>query len=80
MWLDRSLCSHMQQFNRAKISIELFSFTCFPVSVVRQRNENEAVTETQPIKTLFSAEVYVLVKHTLREKVYSYLCSWCAVS
>ncbi len=35
----------------AKFSIKLFSLIYFPVSVVRQRDEYEIVTETRPIKT-----------------------------
>ncbi len=40
-----SLCAH---FDEAKFSIKLVYFT---VSVVKQRNEYEIVTETRPIKT-----------------------------
>ncbi len=35
----------------AKFSIKLFSLIYFPASVVRQLEEFEKVTETQPIKT-----------------------------
>ncbi len=38
-------------FDAAKFSIKLFSLTYFSVSVVRQQNEYEIVTETRPIKT-----------------------------
>ncbi len=38
-------------FDVAKFSIKLFSLVYFTVSVVRQRNEYEIVTETWPIKT-----------------------------
>ncbi len=40
--------AHILYFDEAKFSIKLVYFT---VSVVRQRNENEIVTETRPIKT-----------------------------
>ncbi len=45
------LCTHILYFDEAKFSIKLFSLVYFTVSVVRQRNEYEIVTETQPIKT-----------------------------
>ncbi len=45
------LCVHLLYFNEAKFSIKQFSLVCFTVSVVRQRNEYEIMTETQPIKT-----------------------------
>ncbi len=38
-------------FDAAKFSIKLFSLAYFTVSVVRQRNEYEIVTEKRPIKT-----------------------------
>ncbi len=44
------LCAHMLYFDEAKFSIKLFSLVYFTVSVVRQQNEYEMVTETQPIK------------------------------
>ncbi len=44
------LC-HILHFDAAKFSIKLFSLIYFTVSVVRQRNEYEIVTETRPIKT-----------------------------
>ncbi len=40
--------AHILYFDEAKFSIKLVYFT---VSVVRQRNEYEIVTETRPIKT-----------------------------
>ncbi len=45
-----SLC-HILYFDAAKFSIKLFSFINVTVSVLRQRDENEIVTEMQPIKT-----------------------------
>ncbi len=45
------LCAHILYFDAAKLSIKLFSLIYFTVSVVRQRNEYEIVTETRPIKT-----------------------------
>ncbi len=42
------LCAHILYFDEAKFSIKLVYFT---VSVVRQRNEYEIVSETRPIKT-----------------------------
>ncbi len=49
--LFASLC-HILYFDAAKFSIKLFSLIYFTVSVVRQRDEYEIVTETQPIKTI----------------------------
>ncbi len=46
------LCAHILYFDAAKFSIKLFSFIYFTVSVVRQQNEYEIVTETRPIKTV----------------------------
>ncbi len=40
------LCAHILYFDEAKFSIKLFSLVYFTVSVVRQRNEYEIVTET----------------------------------
>ncbi len=40
--------AHILYFDEAKFSIKLVYFT---VSVVRQRNEYEIVTEMRPIKT-----------------------------
>ncbi len=45
------LCAHILYFDSAKFSIKLFWLVYFTVSVVRQRNEYEIVTETQPIET-----------------------------
>ncbi len=45
------LCAHILYFDEAIFSIKLFSLVYFTVSVVRQRNEYEIVTETRPIKT-----------------------------
>ncbi len=45
------LCAHILYFDEAKFSIKLFSLVYFTVSVVRQRNECEIVTETRSIKT-----------------------------
>ncbi len=45
------LCAHIPYFDEAKFSIKLFSLVYFTVSVVRQQNEYEIVTETRPIKT-----------------------------
>ncbi len=45
------LCAHILYFDAAKFSIKLFSLVYFTVSVVRQRNEYEIMTETRPIKT-----------------------------
>ncbi len=45
------LCAHLLYFDEAKFSIKQFSLVCFTVSVVRQRNEYEIMTETRPIKT-----------------------------
>ncbi len=39
------LCAHILYFDAAKLSIKLFSLIYFTVSVVRQRNEYEIVTE-----------------------------------
>ncbi len=46
-----SLSTHILYFDEAKFSIKRFSLVYFTVSVVRQRNEYEIVTETRPIKT-----------------------------
>ncbi len=45
------LCAHIGPlyFDAAKFSVKLFSFIYFTVSVVRQRNEYEIVTEMRPI-------------------------------
>ncbi len=43
--------AHILYFDEAKYSIKLFSLVYFTVSVVRQWNEYEIVTETRPIKT-----------------------------
>ncbi len=48
--LFASLC-HILYFDAAKFSIKQFSFIYLTVSVVRQWNEYEIVTEAQPIKT-----------------------------
>ncbi len=40
------LCAHILYFDAAKFSIKQFSLIYFTVSVVRQRNEYEIVTET----------------------------------
>ncbi len=48
--LFASLC-HILYFDAAKFSIKLFSLVYFSVSVVRQRDEYEIVTETRSIKT-----------------------------
>ncbi len=45
------LCAHILYFDEAKFSIKPFSLVYFTVSVVRQRNEYEIVTETRSIKT-----------------------------
>ncbi len=45
------LCAHILYFDEAKFSIKLFSLVYFTVSVVKQQNEYEIVTETRPIKT-----------------------------
>ncbi len=45
------LCAHILYFDEAIFSIKLFSLVYFTVSVVRQQNEYEIVTETRPIKT-----------------------------
>ncbi len=45
------LCAHILYFDEAIFSIKLFSLIYVTVSVVRQRNEYEIVTETRPIKT-----------------------------
>ncbi len=45
------LCAHILCFDAAKFSIKLFSLIYFTVSVVRQRDECEIMTETRPIKT-----------------------------
>ncbi len=42
-------------FEAAKFSIKQFSLIYFSVSVVRQWNEYEIVTETRPIKTITSS-------------------------
>ncbi len=42
------ICAHILYFDEAKFSIKLVYLT---VSVVRQRNEYEIVTETRSIKT-----------------------------
>ncbi len=39
------LCAHILYFNAARFSIELFSFICFTVSVVRKRDEYEILSE-----------------------------------
>ncbi len=39
-------CAHIQYSDAAKFSIKLFTLIYFTVSVVRQRNEYEIVTET----------------------------------
>ncbi len=49
------LCAHLLYFNAAKFSVKLFSLIYFTVSVVKQRNEYEKVTVTQPIKTITSS-------------------------
>ncbi len=49
-----SLC-HILYFDAAKFSIKPFSLIYFSVSIVRQRNEYEIVTETRPIKTTLPA-------------------------
>ncbi len=41
---------HTVYFDAAKFSIKLFSFIYFTVSVVRQQNEYEIVTETDPLR------------------------------
>ncbi len=48
--LFASLCQILN-FDAAKFSIKLFSLVYFSVSVVRQQNEYEIVTETRSIKT-----------------------------
>ncbi len=45
----------MLYFDAAKFSIKLFSLVYFSVSIVRQRNEYEIMTETRPIKTKCSS-------------------------
>ncbi len=45
-----TLC-HILYFDAAKFSIKQFSLVYFTVSVVRQLDEYEIVTETRPIKT-----------------------------
>ncbi len=40
------LCAHILYFDEAIFSIKLFSLVYLTVSVVRQRNEYEIVTET----------------------------------
>ncbi len=45
------LCAHILYFDAAKFSIKLFSLIYLTVSVVRQRNEYEIVTETRVINT-----------------------------
>ncbi len=40
------LCAHILYFDAAKFSIKLFSLVYFTVSVVRQRDDYEIVTET----------------------------------
>ncbi len=45
------LCAHILYFDEAKFSIKLFSLVYFTISVVRQRDEYEIVTETRSIKT-----------------------------
>ncbi len=47
---------HILYFDAAKFSIKLFSLIYLTVSVVRQWNEYEIVTETQPIKMITSPE------------------------
>ncbi len=44
------LCAHILYFDEAKFSIKLFSLIYLTVSVVRQWNEYEMVTETRVIK------------------------------
>ncbi len=48
--LFASMC-HILYFDAAKFSIQLFSLIYFTVTVVRQWNEYEIVTETRHIKT-----------------------------
>ncbi len=48
--LFAALC-HILYFDAAKFSIKLFSLVYFTVSVVRQQDEYETVTETRPINT-----------------------------
>ncbi len=48
--LFASLCPYTV-FDAAKFLIKQFSFIYFTVSVVRQQDEYEIVTETRPIKT-----------------------------
>ncbi len=45
------LCANLLYFDAAKFSIKQFSLIYCTISVVRQRDEYEIVTETQPIKT-----------------------------
>ncbi len=45
------LCAHILYFDAAKFSVKLFSLVYLTVSVVREWNEYEIVTETRPIKT-----------------------------
>ncbi len=53
--LFAALC-HVLYFDAAKFSIKLFSLVFFfSVSVVRQQNEYEIVTETRSIKTITSS-------------------------
>ncbi len=49
------LYAHLLYFGAAKFSVKLFSLIYFTVSVVKQRNEYEKVTVTQPIKTITSS-------------------------
>ncbi len=46
-----TLCAHVLYFDAGKFLIKLFSLIHFTVSVVRQQNEYEIVTETRSIKT-----------------------------
>ncbi len=45
------LCAHILYIDAAKFSIKRFSYIYLTVSVVRQRDEYEMVTEARPIKT-----------------------------
>ncbi len=51
------LCAHILYFDAAKFSIKQFSLIYFTVSVVRQWNEYEKVTETRPIKNQLSLPI-----------------------
>ncbi len=50
--------AHILYFDEAKFSIKLVYFT---VSVVRQRDEYEIVTETRPIKTTYQLPSKMLI-------------------